>query len=52
MTDKNKCAIIITHAEWGKRLGSKQPSQLIYMRLKNGWTEREAVTVPLGFARG
>jgi hypothetical protein len=38
----------LTYAEWGKKLGAKQPSQFIYMRLKSGWTKREAVTVPLG----
>jgi hypothetical protein len=42
----------LTFAEWGKRLGAKQPSQVIYQRLKNGWTEKEAVTIPLGGKRG
>jgi hypothetical protein len=41
----------LTYAEWGKRLGAKQPSQVIYQRLKKGWTEREAVTIPLGGKR-
>ena len=40
--------LTLTYAEWGKRLGAKNPSQVIYRRLKDGWTEREAVTVPLG----
>ena len=51
----NKCieldGIRLTYAQWSKKLGAKD-SRLVAQRINNGWTEQEAVTIPLGGKRG
>jgi len=40
----------LTYTEWAQRLGAKD-RDIINRRLKKGWTEKEAVTIPLGGKR-